>query len=924
MLRKLQEFWVTGWPFWGCFVLLFSYASGPAQSLQPESGQREANQGDVHMNELNFNSAIQSYERASICYRNIGQWDKALWVENKWADALLKSEKYEKADSLSRAVYLDCLHRLGKVHPETGNALQNIGVSAVLSDNSRMFFDYMQHACVIYQQAYDIAHPSHARAMQWLGNLHESHGDSAQARYYLQKALDMWGVIETGLSGAKGDIYRYWGLFYKRYNMPDSALHCFRLAKKCFDMQYGPYNYQSVKCLNNIADLSDDRKEYSVSHRIFDTCFLLIKEMKYPLRYPLMMTLYNQAETYYRQQEYHQAAKSIQKLLKLYCASVHEDDITSSPAENELVPNFALKLALFFKIDILYGLFVKEGGKNIKLLEAAEDCNQLLEKLIDSNMERIVNFDNLLHHQQYYAGAFYGMGGKALELYRLNSDTQFLSRALTRFEKNRNARKILGNQFLKQDAYCNIHDSGYRQLRELHRKIGAYQSDLSNSGKLTDDSLGILLNAKKIELDMLYWDLDRKSPGRFANLYKARPVSFTKIQQILKKEQMALLFFEEINDITCQLHAINLIAISPDTVQVVKIENGMAVEKNITHYLKLIKTKKSIKLVEETGKSLSFKLLGQLRGLDKTKEIIVFPSLYTGMVPFEALPIPDSTAAEEHLPLIFSHTVWKCPSFTEFLNTNRRQVQNDRLLAIAPSFGHFSKNLIARTTNRDTGMLDLPMSKEECLEICKLFPSEFLSGKGATLKAFSQACRYAGIIHISTHGVPVPGREEYIRLAFAGEGNPEANHAFLDFYEIANLPVTADLVVLSACRTGEGKRNSSEGKLNLAYAFLAAGAQSAIISHWDANDYASFQIMTKFYKYLSEGEAKPQALRKAKLDFLSESDELMSHPFYWAGFEYYGNNGALINKGYIKWLVVTGIILLLAVFLWIRKYISLK
>jgi hypothetical protein len=52
--------------------------------------------------------------------------------------------------------------------------------------------------------------------------------------------------------------------------------------------------------------------------------------------------------------------------------------------------------------------------------------------------------------------------------------------------------------------------------------------------------------------------------------------------------------------------------------------------------------------------------------------------------------------------------------------------------------------------------------------------------------------------------------------------------------------------------------------------------------------------MPGFYKYLHKGFSKPEALRKAKLDYLKSNDEIMCAPYFWAGFEYWGD-GTEIN-----------------------------
>ena len=49
--------------------------------------------------------------------------------------------------------------------------------------------------------------------------------------------------------------------------------------------------------------------------------------------------------------------------------------------------------------------------------------------------------------------------------------------------------------------------------------------------------------------------------------------------------------------------------------------------------------------------------------------------------------------------------------------------------------------------------------------------------------------------------------------------------------------------------------------------------------------------MVYFYQYLKEGMDKDEALREAKLKYLSDLKvPEMAHPFYWAGFIALGNN----------------------------------
>ena len=61
--------------------------------------------------------------------------------------------------------------------------------------------------------------------------------------------------------------------------------------------------------------------------------------------------------------------------------------------------------------------------------------------------------------------------------------------------------------------------------------------------------------------------------------------------------------------------------------------------------------------------------------------------------------------------------------------------------------------------------------------------------------------------------------------------------------EVMDIPLTADLVTVSACR-GVGLRTySGEGLVGFAWAFLRAGARHVIAGLWDVNDESTAALM---------------------------------------------------------------------------------
>jgi CHAT domain-containing protein len=98
--------------------------------------------------------------------------------------------------------------------------------------------------------------------------------------------------------------------------------------------------------------------------------------------------------------------------------------------------------------------------------------------------------------------------------------------------------------------------------------------------------------------------------------------------------------------------------------------------------------------------------------------------------------------------------------------------------------------------------------------------------------------------------------------------------------EIANLDLSnCQLVVLSACETGLGDVNGSEGVFGLQRAFKMAGVKSIIMSLWKVPDAQTAELFEVFYAECFKGKTIPEAFREAQNKMKTKYD-----PFYWAGF----------------------------------------
>src|SRR5207244_3921257 len=140
------------------------------------------------------------------------------------------------------------------------------------------------------------------------------------------------------------------------------------------------------------------------------------------------------------------------------------------------------------------------------------------------------------------------------------------------------------------------------------------------------------------------------------------------------------------------------------------------------------------------------------------------------------------------------------------------------------------------------------------------------------------------IVHFATHSLINNQHPDLsgIVLSLVNEQG-QSQDGFLRLYEIYNLKLKADLVVLSACQTALGKDIKGEGLVGLTRGFMYAGAPRVVASLWNVEDRATAELMKRFYDGMLKRQLRPAAaLREAQLAL--QHDKRWSSPYYWAGF----------------------------------------
>lgn len=189
---------------------------------------------------------------------------------------------------------------------------------------------------------------------------------------------------------------------------------------------------------------------------------------------------------------------------------------------------------------------------------------------------------------------------------------------------------------------------------------------------------------------------------------------------------------------------------------------------------------------------------------------------------------------------------------------------------------------------RRLSLSPLPGARAEVESACALLGSagRALVGTDATEFAVKQHAGSYAYVHFATHGFLDADNPLYSGLALSVPTPQERARSdeplddFLQVYEIAELDLTAELVVCSACQTAAGTFLAGEGLIGLSRAFLTAGARNLIVSLWPVSDRLTRRLMRLLYQELAQERPVAEALHRAKAAIRERHPD----PYHWAAF----------------------------------------
>lgn len=638
------------------------------------------------------------------------------------------------------------------------------------------------------------------------------------------------------------------------------------------------------------------------------------------------------------------ALQYAQQALARVVSGVSANDFKKLPGLEILYPENTIMEALEQKANIFYARYIQT--RDLEDLELAADHYGL-----SIEMEKILNdaytYQSSLLTMAEQSHLRHEKALKVLfELYSKTNKKRFLEKAYAMMESSRAV--VLHRLLAQQKALQTISNTSLLEKEQaLSVQIADYQRlrfELELSGAASEEIEAVkteVFNLKNA-YDRLIKEVETTEPAYFQARYQTEIASIASIAKQLSSNELLVEYFWANEE-----QMIYQISVSGD---------------GQIHFLKqAIPTDFSIMRKELTdwtfiqnneGDSLLFQqLCGRLANLynlllpestltNNLKRLIVIPDGQLSFIPFDILLTespPKGPVDYASLPYLIKQTAVQYAfsgSSLTFKNQKKRKNMKN-YLGVAPEYQ--GSSFLSNVRNNASAVLAL----EDKLG------GDCLIRQEANPQEFKEKVSDYRIIHFYGHAKAYPDYPEASWLAFSGENNPNrpiasnsaVNNGLLGttavgipneelsrlifLFELSQLNMQSDLVVLSACETGTGQVAIGEGVISLARAFSYAGCPSTITSLWEANDYrGEVAFLTEtFFDNIWSRMSKEEALRQAKLAYL-ERPGMSKYPAYWASFVLIGDHTPINFNApgpNLYFYAAIGAVLFLLLFLWIKN-----
>ncbi|MBI5540512.1 MAG: CHAT domain-containing protein [Bacteroidia bacterium] len=731
------------------------------------------------------------------------------------------------------------------------------------------------------------------------------------------KFLDSALVYSKNITpDAKANLYDYYALAYSALGEYSKSNEHFKKAL-FFRQKQNPINIHNLsKDYQNYSELLMKMGRSKEAIAMGKKSCKLIQQVMGQKSSSSSIALTSIANIYLDSKDYNNALINFDKAL---LAASSESLIS----EKKLFPKSASVVYPVAYLKALKGkasaLFVMSKGKEAQLEKSLLCYNEaiyLLEKIRSANQ---FDEDKLLLTEN--ENSIYNSAVQvAYELYKISGKDEYLNTAFNISERNKatvlREKVSLLNKFPEGSQQYSL----YQKDQKLRKEISSLERKIPMSNSIEASKLKEQLYKLYDDQEAFFTMLKDKYPKLYDSWISSECMSIAAVQKKLLNTESLVEYI--LADST--LYTIIISKTGKDFIKTVLPGNF---KENMYKYIDEIScagadatTIKGFNSFIQNSYSLYSVILKPVKNLIKKNSLIIVSDGVLNLLPFETLltnNYNNSHVDYRYLPyLIKERSVSYANSATLYCSSGKTDNKTPKnILAFAPGYTS-SNSAIAEVVTRSF-YSPLRGAKEEVNSFNGILNGDYFFNNEATETEFKNRANDYSIIHMAMHGQADADDSGNSRLIFENGG--KGNDGFLYAWEIYNMNLNPDMVVLSACNTGTGKLRKGEGVMSLARSFSYAGCPSVVMTLWSISDLSSTDLMKYFYSNLSLGDNKAEALQKAKTEYITQTSPMKSHPYYWAGYVVIGDKSPVeidshINKMFYTSSVSLAILALAFVF----------
>jgi CHAT domain-containing protein/Tfp pilus assembly protein PilF len=898
-------------------VALDSYglALSLAESLRDLSGAANAIRGmaNAHFLQGNYKQALEDYQKSLRIYEEIGDKQGIAATLNNIGNVYTSQGAYTPA--------LEHYQKSMKIREEIGDKQ---GIASTLNNIGLVYFSqgHYTQALEHYQKGLKCAEEvglkqGIASALTNIGNVRNSQGNYRQALEVYQKSLKIQEAMgdRQGIAATLGNI----GLVHYLQGNYRQALErhqrSLKIKKEIGDKQ------GIANTLGNIGLAHDSQGSYTQALQHYRESLKIKEEIGDKRGIANMSNSIGNVNS--SQGNYTQALEWHQRSLKINQEVGDKRGIADTLADIALVHNSrgnslqALEhhqKSLRIREEIGDKQGIAATLSNIGKAHYSQGHYALAEKafadaiaLVEELRGRVAGDEQ--QQQQYFQTKL----SPYLQMISLLLDGKKHVEAFSYTERVKSRALLDTLQSGRIDVTKAMTDDEQAEERRLKTELVLRNTQIyrEHLRKKPDKALLIDLEARRtkarIDYEGFQIDLYAAHPELKIQRGEMQPISIAEAGELIPNGGTAILEYVVTEDntylfvLTKEQSRIN--AESSADVPILNVYTIKEKQKNLADRVRRLHSRLAQKDVEysEAARRLHDLLVRPARvHLRNKTNLIIVPDGVLWQVPFQTLQ-PSVNRF-----LIEDHTISYAPSLTvlrEMMNLKQKRQAASAGLSTLLAFGNPDLGPEAKATLRalytdvlaNERLLPLPQTEKLVNTLRQLYGSErskiYIGAEAREdrVKKEAGSCR---ILQFATHGIADNTNPMYSRLVMSQSGVDDQEDGMLEAWEIMNLDLNAEMGVLSACETAQGRVAGGEGMIGLAWAFFVAGCPTTIVSQWPVEASSTTELMIEFHKTLKptmEGRIPPMSKAEALQAAMLKLRKSYRHPFYWAPFVVIGD-----------------------------------